>query len=311
MAHDHSHSHVPADAAAHSKSLMTTLCLTGTVFVAEVVGAVVTGSLALLVDAGHMLTDVSVLAASTVTAVLMKRKPDKSRTWGWARLEVITAAGGALVLLFVGLYALVEAGMRLFGHAGDEVHDVRLLLFFGILGLAANIGSILVLRAQSGDNMNMRAAFLEVCNDALGSVAVIISAVVMMATGWDGVDAIAGALIALLMIPRAVRLLRDAMRVLLEETPRGLDLDKVREHLSHVPHVLAVHDLHASTVATGQPILTAHIVVEPTLTMAQAGQVLRDCQDCLRGHFPVSVGHTTFQLEPQGYTSASATDIHA
>lgn len=308
MAHDHAS--IDAHSASHSRRLLTTLCLTGLVFLAEVVGAVITGSLALLVDAGHMLTDVSVLAASTVTAWLMKRKPNKSRTWGWARLEIITAAGGALVLLFVGIYALVEAAMRLFGHGGDVIHDIRLLLAFGILGLAANVASILVLRAQSGDNMNMRAAFLEVCNDALGSVAVIISAVVMMTTGWDGVDAIAGALIALLMIPRAVRLLHDAMRVLLEETPEGLDLDQVRTHLAHVDHVIAVHDLHASTVATGQPILTAHIVVDPNLTMEQAGQVLRDCQDCLREHFPVSVLHTTFQLEPQGYTSDSAATIH-
>ncbi|KFI65549.1 cation diffusion facilitator family transporter [Bifidobacterium cuniculi] len=310
MPHDHTHTHGSPDGAGHGRSLAITLSLTGTVFLAEVVGAVVTGSLALLVDAGHMLTDVSVLAASTVTAVLMRRKPDKSRTWGWARLEVITAAAGALVLLFVGLYALVEAGMRLFAHADEQIHDVRLLLGFGILGLAANVGSILVLRAQSGDNMNMRAAFLEVCNDALGSVAVIVSAAVLMATGWDGVDAIAGALIALLMIPRAVRLLHDAVRVLLEETPRGLDLDAVRTHLEGVDHVVAVHDLHASTVSTGQPILTAHIVVDPDLTMQQAGQVLHQCQDCLRDHFPVSVGHTTFQLEPTGYTSPSADAIH-
>lgn len=307
----HTHGHGGHGGMEHTGRLMTTLILTGTIFVAEVVGAVVTGSLALLVDAGHMMTDVSVLAASTATAFLMKRKPDNARTWGWARLEVITAAGGGILLLFVGLYALVEAGMRLFGAESDTVHDVRLLLFFGILGLAANIGSILVLRAQAGDNMNMRAAFLEVCNDALGSVAVIVSAVVMMTTGWDGFDAIAGAFIALLMIPRAYVLVRDAMRVLLEKTPDGLDLDEVRRHLQGVPHVIAVHDLHASVVATGMPILTAHIVVDGQMTMEEEGQVLHQLQDCLREHFPVSIPHTTFQLEPQGYTSDSSAQFHA
>ena len=197
---------------AHQRRLMMTLTLTGTVFVAEIVGAIITGSLALLVDAGHMLTDMSVLIASTVTAVLMRRKPNSSRTWGWARLEVLTAEAGAMILLFVGLYALIEAGMRLFGGSAEHVADSGLLLFFGILGLAANVGSIIILAGQHNDNMNMKAAFLEVVNDALGSVAVIASAVVMMLTGWDGFDAIAGGLIALLMIPRAVKLLRDALK---------------------------------------------------------------------------------------------------
>ncbi|WP_033495105.1 cation diffusion facilitator family transporter [Bifidobacterium biavatii] len=295
---------------AHQRRLTMTLTLTGTVFVAEVVGAVITGSLALLVDAGHMLTDMSVLIASTVTAMLMRRKPSNSRTWGWARLEVLTAACGALVLLVVGVYALAEAGMRLFGGRAEAVQDVGLLLFFGILGLSANVGSIFILASQRADNMNMKAAFLEVMNDALGSVAVVISAVVMMSTGWDGFDAVAGGLIALLMIPRAVLLLRNAVRVLLEETPEGLDLDAVRRHMENVPRVVAVHDLHASTVSTGMPILMAHVVVERDTTMEQATEVLRQLQDCLREHFPVSVPHTTFQIEPEGYSTPSAEQLH-
>ena len=274
----HSHAGVDATTAAsgaeHQKRLMMSLGLTSTVFIAEVVSAIVTGSLALLVDAGHMLTDMSVLIASTVTAVLMQRKPSNKRTWGWARLEVLTAAVGALVLLIVGIYALVEAGMRLFGGAADEVHDVRLLLFMGILGLAANVGSIFILAGQSEDNMNMKAAFLEVMNDALGSVAVIVSAIVLISTGWAGFDAVAGGIIALMMIPRAFVLLRNAVRVLLEETPQELDLDEVREHLEQVPHVVAVHDLHASTVSTGMPVVMAHVVVERGLTMDDAADIL-------------------------------------
>lgn len=311
MSHDHSSSSMTQSAAqAHQRRLMATLTVTGTVFVVEVVSAVLTGSLALLVDAGHMLTDMSVLIASTVTAVLMRRKPNNVRTWGWARLEVLTAAAGALVLMIVGVYALVEAGMRLFGDSTTRVEDVNLLLFVGILGLTANVVSIFILASQREDNMNMKAAFLEVMNDALGSVAVVVSALVMMSTGWNGFDAVAGGLIALLMIPRALKLLHNAVRVLLEETPKGLDLETVREHMEHVPHVIAVHDLHASTVSTGMPILMAHVVVDKNLSMEQAAQVLVQLQDCLREHFPVSVPHTTFQLEPEGYSTQSAEELH-
>jgi len=285
--------------------LLTTLALTGSVFVAEVVGALVTRSLALLVDAGHMMTDMAVLIASTVTAVLMERRPTNRRTWGWSRLEVITAAGGALVLLAVGIYAIVEAVLRLWSPGRDQVHQQGLLLFFGILGLAANVGSILVLASGHKDNLNMRAAFLEVVNDALGSVAVLVSAVVMMLTGWAGFDAVAGGLIALLMIPRAIKLLASSVSVLLEETPADLDMAKVRKHLEDVPGVLEVHDLHANSVSTGLPQLTAHVIVPKDTTAVENERILTSMQRCLRDHFPVSVEHTTFQIEPQGHRDSS------
>ena len=296
---------VQGGGSAHRRQLLTTLALTGSVFVAEVVGALVTRSLALLVDAGHMMTDMAVLIASTVTAVLMERRPTNRRTWGWSRLEVITAAGGALVLLAVGIYAIVEAVLRLWSPGRDQVHQQGLLLFFGLLGLAANVGSILVLASGHKDNLNMRAAFLEVVNDALGSVAVLVSAVVMMITGWAGFDAVAGALIALLMIPRAIKLLANSVSVLLEETPADLDMSKVRKHLEGVPGVLEVHDLHANSVSTGLPQLTAHVVVRQGTTAVENERILTSMQRCLRDHFPVSVEHTTFQIEPQGHRDSS------
>ena len=296
---------VQGGGSAHRRQLLTTLALTGSVFVAEVVGALVTRSLALLVDAGHMMTDMAVLIASTVTAVLMERRPTNRRTWGWSRLEVITAAGGALVLLAVGVYAIVEAVLRLWSPGRDQVHQQGLLLFFGILGLAANVGSILVLASGHKDNLNMRAAFLEVVNDALGSVAVLVSAVVMMLTGWAGFDAVAGALIALLMIPRAIKLLASSVSVLLEETPADLDMAKVRKHLEGVPGVLEVHDLHANSVSTGLPQLTAHVIVRKDTTAVENERILTSMQRCLRDHFPVSVEHTTFQIEPQGHRDSS------
>lgn len=289
----------------HRRQLLTTLALTGSVFVAEVVGALVTRSLALLVDAGHMMTDMAVLIASTVTAVLMERRPTNRRTWGWSRLEVITAAGGALVLLAVGIYAIVEAVLRLLSPGRDQVQQRGLLLFFGILGLAANVGSILVLASGHKDNLNMRAAFLEVVNDALGSVAVLVSAVVMMVTGWAGFDAVAGGVIALLMIPRAIKLLASSVSVLLEETPADLDMAKVRKHLEGVPGVLEVHDLHANSVSTGLPQLTAHVIVRQGTSPVENERILTSMQRCLRDHFPVSVEHTTFQIEQQGHRDSS------
>ncbi len=296
---------VQGGGSAHRRQLLTTLALTGSVFVAEVVGALVTRSLALLVDAGHMMTDMAVLIASTVTAVLMERRPTNRRTWGWSRLEVITAAGGALVLLAVGIYAIVEAVLRLLSPGRDQVQQRGLLLFFGILGLAANVGSILVLASGHKDNLNMRAAFLEVVNDALGSVAVLVSAVVMMVTGWAGFDAVAGGVIALLMIPRAIKLLASSVSVLLEETPANLDMAKVRKHLEGVPGVLEVHDLHANSVSTGLPQLTAHVIVRQGTSPVENERILTSMQRCLRDHFPVSVEHTTFQIEQQGHRDSS------
>lgn len=309
MTHDHSSSPAAAQGKGHQKRLTAALCVTSTVFLVEVIAAIITGSLALLVDAGHMLTDMSALIASTITAALMRKKPSNKRTWGWARLEVITAAGGAIVLLLVGLYALFEAGMRLFGGSSAEISDVKLLLFVGILGLAANAISIAILSSQRRDNLNMKAAFLEVMNDALGSLAVVASALVMISSGWDKFDALAGGLIALMMIPRAATLLLHSVRVLLEEVPEGLNLDDVRRHLEGVPHVLGVHDLHASTVSTGMPILMAHVVVERGVSMEQAADILSQLQSCLRKHFPICVPHTTFQLEPEGYQSPSDDDM--
>lgn len=283
--------------------LTVTLVLSLMVLVVEVVGAWLTDSLALLVDSAHMLTDVGVLAAATVTSVLMRRRPDNRRTWGWARLEVITAGLGALVLLIVGIYALVEAVMRIAGVRSDEVQAQGLLLGFGVLGLCSNVLSALLLADRRSDNMNMKAAFLETVNDAMGSLAVIISAVVMMLTGWSGFDAVAGAVIAVLIIPRAFTLIRNAFRVLLEETPEELDLDEVRRHIKDVDHVIGVHDLHASTVATGTPTLSAHVVIEDGLDERQESRILRDLKACLAQHFPIAIAHTTFQLEPQSYRS--------
>lgn len=294
MGHDHA-----AGTSANRTRLAVALAITAGVLVAEVVGAAVTNSLALIVDAAHLLTDVGGLAVALLAAHLARRPATARRTWGYARAEVLAATAQAAVLLAVGLFVLVEGLRRLVeppAVAGGE------LLVFGVVGLVGNIAAIVVLLGGRQADLNLRAAFLEVVNDALGALAVILAAVALTTTGWRQADAAAALLIGLLILPRAAKLLRETVDVLLESTPSGLDLDEVRRHLLRQPHVLGVHDLHATMVATGLPVLTAHVTVEEEcFTDGHTREILDDLQRCVAGHFPVSVEHSTFQLEPASH----------
>lgn len=279
------------------KRLWIVLSISGTIVVAQAVGAVVTGSLALLTDTAHAITDTSGLIVALIAANLMLRPANSKRTWGFRRIEVIAALGQAALLLVVGTYVATEGVRRLF--EPPEVPAGELLVF-GIIGLVANVVAILVLSSSRGANFNMRAAFLEVFNDALGSLGVIVAAIVIATTGFQRADAIAGLLIAALIVPRALKLMRETVGVLMEFTPKGLDLDEVRRHILDLDHVLDVHDLHASTVATGLPTLTAHVVVEDRCFIdGHAAEVLQDVKECVAEHFEVSVQHSTFQIETQ------------
>lgn len=217
--------HTHAGGTINRRRLAIAFGLTAGVLVAEVIGAIITGSLALLVDAAHMLTDAGGLLVALFAAKLMERPATSRRTWGLRRAEATVQAA---VLLGVGAFVVIEAVQRFSQPA--EIASVELLVF-GIVGLLANIIAIVVMSGGRGDNLNMRAAFLEVLNDALGSVAVIVAAVVIMTTGFQQADSIAALLVGVLIIPRTLRLLRDAVDVLLESVPRGIDLDDVRQHL--------------------------------------------------------------------------------
>jgi len=291
MTHEHAHG-----STTNRKRLVIAFAITSTVLVAEVIGAIWTGSLALLVDAGHMLTDAGGLGVALLATTLAMRPATSRRTWGYARAEVLAATAQAAVLLAVGLFVLVEGIQRLV--TPPEIPSAGLLIF-GVIGLVGNLVSILVLASGRGANLNLRAAFLEVVNDALGSVGVIIAAIVIAVTGWGGADAIAAILIGVLILPRAFVLLRDAVNVLLETTPAGLDLDDVRTHLEALEHVEAVHDLHSSQIASGLPILTAHVTITGNCFRdGHAPEILDQLQACVAEHFDVSVEHSTFQLEP-------------
>ena len=288
--------------------LAIAFAITTLVLAVEVMGAFLTGSLAVLVDAGHMLTDAGGLLMALLAATAMTRPPTLRRTWGYARLEILAAGAQAAILLAVGVYAFVEGIQRLLAPPPIAAGG---LLVLGVIGLAANIASVLVLSSSRDHNLNMRAAFLEVVNDALGSVAVIVSALVIAATGWTQADALAGMLISILIIPRALALLRHAGSVLLETVPQGLELDQVRAHVLDLPHVRDVHDLHASQIGTGLPVLTAHVVLDDDCFHdGHTHDLLDTLQDCVREHFHVSVVHSTFQLEPASH-AAHETDVHA
>lgn len=289
--------HAPGDAVDNRARLAIAFGLTFAVFVAQAIGSVITGSLALLTDTAHMLTDAAGLAVAFVAATLMLRPASSTRTWGFRRAEVIAALAQAALLIVVGIYSAIEGVRRLMDP--PEVPGVGLLVF-GIVGLTANVIAIAVLTAQRNANVNMRAAFLEVVNDALGSVAVIVAAIVIATTGFLRADPIASLVIAALIVPRAAIIVRETMRVLMEFTPVGLDLDDVRRHLRDLEHVTDVHDLHASTVATGLPTLTAHIVVaDECFGDGHAAETLVQVKECVAEHFEVSIHHSTFQLETE------------
>jgi cobalt-zinc-cadmium efflux system protein len=291
------HSHGGAELADHRGKLAAVLGLTVTVLVVEVVGAAISGSLALLADAGHMLTDVAGLSLGFVAAVLARRPATDARTWGYRRAEVLGAAAQAAVLLAVGVFVLVEAVHRLVDP--PEV-TAGVMLVFGLVGLVANVIGIAILASGRGANLNMRAAFLEVLNDTLGSVAVLVAAAVIALTGWLRADAVASLVIGVLIIPRTLKLLRETVDVLLESTPKGLDLTEVRDRILSLPHVRDVHDLHASQVATGLPVLTAHVVVDDSCFHdGHLGPMLDELQHRIDRDFDIE--HSTIQFEAAGH----------
>lgn len=298
----HAHAHGVSDGGADASStarIAVAFGITATLLVAQVVGSILTGSLALLVDTVHALTDVAGLAVALAAQWLLRRPPRGRRTWGLVRVEVLAAAAQAAALLIVALVVVIE-GVRRLGEPTEVPGP--LLLVFGAVGLAGNLVSLAVLAGGRGGSLNLRAAFLEVLNDAIGSVAVIAAALAIWLWDFQQADLIASALVAALIVPRSVVLLRDAGRILLESAPAELDLDDVRSHLMEVEHVVSVHDLHASTLGTGLHQLTAHVVVtESCFADGHAPRILDALQECAAEHFPLKLEHATFQLEPPGH----------
>ena len=283
MSHTHSSAH------AGRNRLVAVFLVTLAVLIVEIVGALVSNSLALLADAGHMVTDVVGIGLALGAIWIAGRPAGGSRTFGYLRLEILAAVVNAVLLFGVAAFVLYEAWRRL-----SEPAEVAsgLMLAVATLGLVANGVSLYLLREKQASSLNMRGAYLEVMGDFAGSAAVIVAALVIAATGWLQADALASAVIGLLILPRTWGLLREAIDVLLEATPKGLDMTQVRTHILEAPGVRDVHDLHAWTITSGMNVVSAHVVLEPE---ADPPKVLDHLCTCLAGIFDID--HSTFQLE--------------
>ncbi|AYL39884.1 MULTISPECIES: cation diffusion facilitator family transporter [Streptomyces] len=308
--HDHGHAHgAPAGgtaSAAYRGRLRVALAITLGVMVVEIVGGVLADSLALVADAAHMATDALGLGMALVAIHVANRPPSERRTFGLARAEILAALANCLLLLGVGGYVLYEAIDRFVTPAGTAG---GLTVVFGAIGLVANMVSLTLLMRGQKESLNVRGAFLEVAADALGSVAVILSALVILATGWTAADPIASLVIALMIVPRTWKLLRETLDVLLEAAPKGVDMGKVRAHILATDGVEDVHDLHAWTITSGMPVLSAHVVVSSEVLNAIGHEkMLHELQNCLGAHFDVE--HCTFQLEPGGHAAHEARLCH-
>ncbi|MGV9254864.1 cation diffusion facilitator family transporter [Streptomyces sp. NPDC003697] len=308
--HDHGHAHgaavIRTAAAAHRGPLRVALSITLTVMVVEVVGGMLADSLALVADAAHMATDALGLGMALLAIHFANRPPSRHRTFGYARAEILAALGNCLLLLGAGGYVLVEAVRRFLTPAGTEG---GLMIVFGAIGLIANSVSLLLLMRGQKESLNVRGAFVEVAADALGSLAVLISATVILLTGWQAADPIASLAIGLMIVPRTVRLLRETLDVLLEAAPKDIDMADLRAHILGLDGVEDVHDLHAWTITSGLPVLSAHVVVSSeALNAIGHEKMLHELQHCLGDHFDVE--HCTFQLEPGGHAEHEAGLCH-
>src|SRR3954447_12350291 len=291
MGHDHAHAVGRAEDRAR---LRWVLAVTALVLVLEVVGWLVTGSLALLADAGHMATDAAAILLALGASYVASRPAGPRSTFGLHRAEVLAALVNAAVLLVVCVYLGYAGISRL---SSPEEVDAGPMVAFALVGLVANGASMLVLARAERGSLNIRGAVNEVFADLLGSLLAVGAGVVIWTTGFTEADAIATLLIALLILPRALALLRDASVVLLEIAPKGLDLEEVRRHLLEVPGVTDVHDLHAWTVTSGIPSLSAHVTVtDSCLAERGVGATLDELGACVAEHFDIH--HATFQVEP-------------
>ncbi|HSE08110.1 MAG TPA: cation diffusion facilitator family transporter [Nocardioidaceae bacterium] len=291
-------SHGHQDGRAQDRArLRLVLLVTLAVMALEVVGSLLSGSLALLADAGHMITDAAAVALALSASYMATLPPTSRRTFGLHRAEILAALVNAVVLLVVCTYLFWSGVRRLV----DPVEvEGGLMLGFAVVGLLANTVSLLLLARRKGSSLNMRGAYLEVLSDLLGSVAVVVAAVVVILTGFQRADPIASLLIAVMILPRSFTLLREAVDVLLEASPRHVDLEQVRAHLTGVAGVVDVHDLHAWTITSGMPVLSAHVTVtDACLERRGIGSLLDEFSECVAEHFDVD--HATFQIEPESH----------
>lgn len=277
----------------HKRPLVIAFALTAAYMVVEAIGGIVFGSLALLSDAGHMLTDVAGLGMALAAIQIASAPRRSSHTYGLYRLEVLAALANALLLFGVAGYVLYEAVQRF--TEPPEVPGTPLLLVASV-GLLVNVVSFLLLRAGSKESLNVRGAFLEVLSDMLGSAGVIAAGIVLLTTGWQYADPLIGAAIGLFILPRTWALGREALRILLELAPKGFDVKEVERRLAAVPGVASVHDLHVWTLTPGLLAASGHLQIADSSPL---GPVLTQATALLEDEFEIH--HSTLQCEPPGF----------
>lgn len=291
-AHSHAHEH-GSGPGSDRRHLLAALLLLAAFMLAEVITALLSGSLALLSDAGHMLSDVGAIGGALWAISLAARPPSGKWTYGWKRAEILSAAANGITLLVVAGVVTAEAISRLIHPPAVDGGPV---IAVAIAGIVVNVAASWVLARANRSSLNVEGAFRHVLTDLYGFIGTVIAGIVIVTTGFNRADSIASLIVVALMAKAAWELLRDSGRVLLEAAPEGMDLEQIRTHLAEVPHVLGVHDLHAWTVTSGLPVLSAHVVIEDDcFNDGHAPRLLDQLQACLAGHFDVE--HSTFQLE--------------
>ncbi len=282
--------HQPPSAASAGKRRVTAVfAITTGYMVAEVAGGLLTGSLALLADAGHMLTDVAGLALALLGIRFAERPATPDRTYGYYRVEIMAALANAVLLIGVSAYVLYEAYRRF--QAPSDV-AAGPMLAVAVVGLLVNVAGVLLLHGGSRESLNLKGAYFEVLSDLLASIGVIIAAAVMWLTGWYYADALVSAAIGLFILPRTWALLREAVGILLEGTPRGLDLVQVRNAVARLDGIVAVHDLHVWTLTSGVNAMSVHVVLRD---ISRADAARRAIQSAVER--PFSIAHLTVQTE--------------
>jgi cobalt-zinc-cadmium efflux system protein len=279
---------------AERRYLITALALLIAFMITEVVVAVASGSLVLLSDAGHMLSDVGAIGASLWAMSLAARPATGAWTFGWKRAEILSAAGNGITLLVVSGIVSFEAIRRLIHPPGVDGAPV---LVVALIGVAVNIAAAWVLAKANRSSLNVEGAYQHILTDLYGFIGTVVAAIIILTTGFNRADAIASLIVVALMLKAAWGLLHDSGRVLLEAAPEDIDLADVRTHLRESDHVRDVHDLHVWTVTSNLPTLSAHVVLDDScFNDGHAPRLLDELQHCLVGHFDVQ--HSTFQLEP-------------
>lgn len=291
MGHHHGHSHGHSHTA-NKNALLSAFLLIAAFMIVEVIGGVITNSLALLSDAGHMLSDAAALGLSFFAIKLGEKSVSQEKTYGYKRFEIIAAALNGLALIVISLIIFYEAIQRFF--APPEVQSTGMLII-SVIGLVVNIvAAWILMKGDKDENLNVRSAFLHVIGDMLGSVGAIIAALLIMFFGWGIADPIASVIVAGLILVSGWRVTKDSFHILMEGSPTEIDANEVKAALGQIPLVREVHDLHIWTITSGYPVLSCHI------TIADEGvhdEILAQSQKILHDHFDIE--HSTVQIEKE------------